>query len=187
MRRPALLCATVAAALAIGGCGAPDRSGVDRDGLALVTVEAGSDAAVAGQAISLPDGGALVTYGDALDGQPAIRARGGELRALRDYIGWGWATALVAGMRVTAVLVCHSDAPPQRLAVVGSEDGGGSWDRRTLAAAPAGATGAGARSAHQEFRLAIRDSASADAAATRSVRFVSEDGGRRWWQLADGQ
>jgi hypothetical protein len=182
MRRPALLLATLAAALAGTGCGAPERSG---DSLALVTVEAGHDAIVAGQAIGLPSGGALVTYGDALDGQPAIRTRSGELRALRDYIGWGWATALVAGTRVTAVLVCHSDAPPQRLMVVGSEDGGGSWERRMLAAPPAAATGPDARTAHQEFRLAIRDGAAGD--ATRSVRFVSEDGGRMWWQMADGQ
>ena len=183
MRRPALLPALLAAALAAAGCGPPQRTG--GDGLALVTVEAGRDAVVAGQAISLPDGGALVTYGDALDGQPAIRARSGELRALRDYIGWGWATALVAGMRVTAVLVCHSDAPPQRLLVVGSEDGGGSWERRMLASPPAAAGGAGARAAHQEFRLAIRDGAPGETA--RSVRFVSEDGGRMWWQMADGQ
>jgi hypothetical protein len=183
MRRPVLSCALLAATLATAGCGPAERAGGDP--LALVTVEAGSDAVVAGQSIGLPDGGALVTYGDALDGQPAIRARGGELRALRDYIGWGWATALVAGRRVTAVLVCHSDAPPQRLLVVGSEDGGGSWDRRMLAAPPAAASGQSARTAHQEFRLAIRDGAPGDAA--RSVRFVSEDGGRMWWQMADGQ
>jgi hypothetical protein len=192
MRRTALhlaacataLASTLTLALTISGCGSALRS---PDGLALVTVETGSDAVVAGQAIGLPGGGALVTYGDALDGQPAIRARGGELRALRDYIGWGWATALVAGTRVTAVLVCHSDAPPQRLLVVGSEDGGGSWDRRLLAAPPAPASGPGARTAHQEFRLAIREGAAGDPAETRSVRFISEDGGRMWWQMADGQ
>jgi hypothetical protein len=182
--RSALLIAVLAAALAVAGCAAPERSG---EGLALVTVEAGRDAVIAGQSIGLPGGGALVTYGDALDGQPAIRSRSGELRALRDYIGWGWATALVAGSRVTAVMVCHSDAPPQRLLVVGSEDGGGSWDRRMLAAPPAGATGPGARAAHQEFRLAIREGAAAQAGETHSVRFVSEDGGRMWWQMADGQ
>ncbi len=185
MRRAAPASLLLVAALCVGGCGARS-DGDGSDALALVTVEAGADAAIAGQAIGLPGGATLVTYGDTLDGQPAIRRPGGELCALREYLGWGWATALVAGNRVTAVLVCRSDASPQRLLVVGSEDGGRSWQRRMLQAPPAstGAPGTqGAPGAHQEFRLAIRG----DGQEVRSVRFISEDGGRRWWQLADGQ
>jgi hypothetical protein len=176
--------------LLTSGCGA----GRD-NALALVEVETGPDATIGGTPIRLPEGGTLVTYGEGVDGQPAIRDAQGTLRALRDFIGWSWAAAMIDGRLVTALLTCTSDQPPHRLRLVASPDGGRAWEDRTVAppAAPASrpeAAAAGGQrqagpSSHKELRLAITDHDAGGTLQRRTVLFISEDGGRSWYQAPD--
>jgi len=155
--------------------------------LAVVEVEQGADRTLSGSTIALPGGATLVTYGDALDGQPAIRDAHGRLRVLRDFIGWTWAATMSDQGRLLAVLSCRSDATANRLLMIASWDGGMSWEDRTVtapamgapAAAPATAPGGSER--RKEVRLQIAD-ADGDGALRRSLAiFISEDGGEHWY------